>query len=219
MSGLQRRCALPTACPSASRPALPCAPPPTPSLTRPPASPTPSSCDKELAKLQHQVDLKAERLRREVGAEEGAYQAQVAGLEAQWAAVRGGFGELEGRMTGVTQAATKIGNRLQVGGCAGWGGAVRGVGEAGKAGRKDGCGVGACRGVGGAVLRCWAPAPALRATHPPCHPATCRMPMCTGGGRWRPLSRSTVCRSLRMPATPQTSHPSSIARPAWERQR
>ena len=104
------------------RAAGPPAPPPpacpwpaTRPLTRSPAPPTLPSCDKELSKLQHQVDLKAERLRREVGAEEGAYQAQVAGLEAQWAAVRGGFGELEGRMTGVTQAATKIGNRLQVG--------------------------------------------------------------------------------------------------------
>ncbi|PSC72605.1 exocyst complex component sec10 [Micractinium conductrix] len=70
-------------------------------------------CDKELAKLQQQVDLRAERLRREVGAEEAGYRARVAAMEAEWAGVRRGFGELEARMTGVTQAATKIGNRLQ----------------------------------------------------------------------------------------------------------
>lgn len=60
------------------------------------------------------MDLRAERLRREVGSQEAGQAAQVAGLEAQWAGVRQGFGELEGRMTGVTQAATKVGNRLQV---------------------------------------------------------------------------------------------------------
>lgn len=72
-------------------------------------------CDKELAKLQQQVDLRAERLRREVAGEEAGYLSRVAALEAEWAGVRRGFGELEGRMNGVTQAATKISNRLQVG--------------------------------------------------------------------------------------------------------
>jgi hypothetical protein len=61
------------------------------------------------------VDLKAERLRREVGAEEGAFRGQVAGLEAQWVEARAAFADLEGRMNRVTQAAAKIGNRLQVG--------------------------------------------------------------------------------------------------------
>lgn len=70
--------------------------------------------DKELGKLQQQVDLRAERLQREVGADQVAYLAQVAALEAEWAGVRRSFGELEGKLTGVTQAATKIGNRLQV---------------------------------------------------------------------------------------------------------
>lgn len=84
-----------------------------------PASlPTPhflDRCDSELAKLQQQVDQRAERLRREVQAEEAGCGTKVAALEAQWGALRGGFGELEGRMTAATQAATKIGNRMQVG--------------------------------------------------------------------------------------------------------
>lgn len=70
-------------------------------------------CDKELAKLQQQADVRAERLRREAGGEEGAYLGKVAALEAEWAGMRSGFGQLEGRLTGVTQSATKIGNRLQ----------------------------------------------------------------------------------------------------------
>ncbi|KAL4458016.1 hypothetical protein ABPG75_012881 [Micractinium tetrahymenae] len=69
--------------------------------------------DKELGRLQQQVDLRAERLRREVGAEQASYLAKVAALEAEWAGVRRSFGELESKLTGVTQAATKIGNRLQ----------------------------------------------------------------------------------------------------------
>ena len=96
----------------------PCAPSP---LLLPPthppthrALPPPLRCDKELARLQQQVDMRAERLRREVGAEEAGHEVQLAGLEEQWGGVRGGFAELEGRLTGVTQAATKIGNRLQV---------------------------------------------------------------------------------------------------------
>lgn len=90
-------------------------PPPRPPPAALPCLPYhPSRCDKELAKLQQQVDLRAERLRREVGAEEAGYRARVAAMEAEWAGVRRGFGELEARMTGVTQAATKIGNRLQV---------------------------------------------------------------------------------------------------------
>ena len=79
-----------------------------------PTPPCAARCDRELAKMQQQVDLRAERLRREVGAQEAGHAAQLAGLEAQWAGVRQGFGELEGRMTSVTQAATKVGNRLQV---------------------------------------------------------------------------------------------------------
>ncbi|KAL4853455.1 Exocyst complex component SEC10b [Chlorella vulgaris] len=70
-------------------------------------------CDKEMARLQHQVDLKAERVRREAAAEQGAYRGQVAALEAQWGAAQAAFADLEGRMTQVTQAAAKIGNRLQ----------------------------------------------------------------------------------------------------------
>lgn len=73
-------------------------------------------CDKEMARLQHQVDLKAERVHREAAAEQGAYRGQVAALEAQWGAAQAAFADLEGRMTQVTQAAAKIGNRLQVGG-------------------------------------------------------------------------------------------------------
>lgn len=61
------------------------------------------------------MDLRAERLRREVGSEQAAYLAKVAALEAEWAGVRRSFGELESKLTGVTQAATKVGNRLQVG--------------------------------------------------------------------------------------------------------
>jgi len=79
-----------------------------------PPPPSPARCDHELGKLQQQVDLRAERLRREVGSQEAGHAAQLAALEAQWSGVRQGFGELEGRMTGVTQAATKVGNRLQV---------------------------------------------------------------------------------------------------------
>lgn len=90
------------------------APPLTSQATTPHPLPCAARCDRELAKLQQQVDLRAERLRREVGTQEAGHAAQLAGLEAQWAGVRQGFGELEGRMTSVTQAATKVGNRLQV---------------------------------------------------------------------------------------------------------
>jgi hypothetical protein len=86
---------------------------------RSPAAPCPDlvyalcRCDKELGRLQHQVDLRADRVRREAAAGEAAYKAQVAGLEAQWGEARAAFADLEGRMNRVTQAATKIGNRLQ----------------------------------------------------------------------------------------------------------
>ena len=43
-------------------------------------------------------------------------QGQVVQLQAGWDAAQQSFADLEGRMTSATQAATKIGNRLQVGG-------------------------------------------------------------------------------------------------------
>ena len=53
-----------------------------------------------------------ERQRREAAAETGAHAARVDALEEQWGAVQVGFQGLEGRMTAVTQAATRVGNRL-----------------------------------------------------------------------------------------------------------
>lgn len=90
----------------ASNPAPPHTPnPPTP----------PHRADRELARLQQQADARAERLRRDAAAGGAGQGARVAALEGQWASLRAGLGGLEGRMTAATQAATKIGNRLQVG--------------------------------------------------------------------------------------------------------
>lgn len=72
----------------------------------------PSRCDKELARLQQQVDLKAERLRRQAAEEEGAFQSQLGAAAAGWEGARRASQGLEGRMDAVTQAATKVGNRL-----------------------------------------------------------------------------------------------------------
>lgn len=80
--------------------------------------------DRELARLQQQADARAERLRRDAAAGGAGQGARVAGLEGQWGSLREGFSGLEGRMTAATQAATKIGNRLQArggGGRAAWG--------------------------------------------------------------------------------------------------
>lgn len=49
--------------------------------------------------------------------------------------------------------------------------------------------------------------------------ALCRMPICTAGERWKRSSRSTACRSLRMPETLLTSPPCSMMTRVWQRLR
>eukprot|EP00887_Chlorella_sp_A99_P001500 scaffold8.g1500.t1 len=69
-------------------------------------------CDKELARLHQAVLLKAERLRREAVAQEGALAGRLGALQSAWEDARGGFSDLEARMNGVTQTAANVGNRL-----------------------------------------------------------------------------------------------------------
>ncbi|DBB07800.1 TPA: hypothetical protein ACH3X3_009214 [Trebouxia sp. C0006] len=69
--------------------------------------------EKELRRLQSQLDRQMQKLQRSVGEAERDYQAEVIELEAVVEEVHEGFQSLDQQMSRAGQTATKIGDRLQ----------------------------------------------------------------------------------------------------------